>query len=79
MKNLKHFDSKSNDNNVEKSNTSYNTITISTLQGQEEANYLYWLSLTPEKGLELHYKMITHFFADELKKKRKKDKISFSE
>ncbi len=79
MKNLKHFDFKSDNNNVEEPNTSYNTITISTLQGQEEANYLYWLSLTPEKRLELHYKMVTHFFADELKKKRNKDKISFSE
>ena len=79
MKNRIRYDSKSDNSNVEEPNTGYNTITISTLQGQEEANYLYWLSLTPEKRLELHYNMITHFFADELKKKINMDKISFSE
>jgi hypothetical protein len=58
--------------------TSNNEIIVSSLKDQEEANYRYWLSLSPEKRFELHYKMITHFFADELKKKRSTRKISFS-
>ncbi|MFA4853003.1 MAG: hypothetical protein WC868_04530 [Bacteroidales bacterium] len=59
---------------------SQTNISISTLKGQEEANYIYWLSLTPEKRFELHYKMITHFFSDELKKNRSDNNtISFSE
>jgi hypothetical protein len=73
-KKIKPFTSK-----VEEPGSGYNTITISTLQGQEEANYIYWLSLTPEKRFELHYNLISHFFADELKKKRNSNRIIFSE
>ena len=59
---------------------SNNEIIVSSLNEQEEANYLYWLSLSPEQRFELHYKMITHFFADEIakNKKRKNNKITFT-
>lgn len=54
-------------------------IIISTLEEQEEANYLYWLSLTPTQRLELHYKMITAIYKDTLMKKIKNNqKIIFS-
>jgi hypothetical protein len=43
-------------------------IILSTLQKQEEANYIYWLSLTPEERFELHYILITQFFSDTIKK-----------
>lgn len=59
---------------------SQNNICISTLKGQEEANYIYWLSLTPEERFELHYTMIIRFFSDEIEKNKKikNDKIIFT-
>jgi len=48
-------------------------IIISSLEGQEEANYLYWLSLSPVQRLELHYKMITGFYSDALMKKKSRN------
>lgn len=53
-------------------------IVISTLEQQEEANYTYWLSLSPEQRLALHYKMITTIYKDELNKKRKDKTIKFT-
>ncbi|MCX6234325.1 MAG: hypothetical protein NT175_06310 [Bacteroidetes bacterium] len=41
-----------------------NKVTISSFNEQEEANYRYWLNLTPEQRFELHYKLITQFYAD---------------
>jgi len=43
-----------------------NEIVITTLEGQEEANRIFWASLTPLKRLELHYKMISHIYHDEM-------------
>lgn len=52
-------------------------IVISSLEEQEEANYLYWLSLTPVQRFELHYKMISIIYKDALMKKKKTNKIIF--
>ena len=49
-------------------------IIISSLEEQEEANYLYWLSLSPVQRLELHFKMITTIYKDALMKKNRNDK-----
>jgi len=48
-------------------------ITISSLEEQEEANYKYWLSLTPLQRFQLHYKMASAFwqFKSTIKKKYK--------
>jgi hypothetical protein len=68
---------KQNKNIVSEPNADYtisskqeNTIILSSLKEQEEANYIYWLSLTPEKRFELHYNLVTHFFSDEIKKNK---------
>ncbi len=53
-------------------------IVLSSLEAQEEANYTYWLSLSPEQRLALHYKMITTIYKDELNKKRKNKTIKFT-
>ncbi|MDD3876506.1 MAG: hypothetical protein PHT69_07775 [Bacteroidales bacterium] len=50
-------------------------IIISSPEVQEEANYLYWLSLTPRQRLELHYKMASVFWQDALLKKKINRKI----
>jgi len=47
-------------------------IIISSLDEQEEANYMYWLSLTPLQRLELHYKMASAFWHDSLSVKKSK-------
>lgn len=49
----------------------WRTITISSLEEQDDDNYYYWLSLTPEQRLELHYNMINHNFQDQLRKNKK--------
>jgi hypothetical protein len=56
---------------------SFKTITISSFEEQEESNYEFWAHLTPRQRIELHYHMITGFFADELKQKKKYNKIEF--
>lgn len=48
-------------------------IVISTFEQQEEANYTYWLSLSPEQRLALHYKMIASIYKEALKRKKKKE------
>ena len=50
-------------------------IIISSPEAQEEANYLYWLSLTPLQRLELHFKMASAFWHEALLKKKKYKKI----
>ena len=37
-------------------------IIISTLTEQEESNYKYWLSLTPEQRLAEHYKLLQKIY-----------------
>ena len=56
---------------------SFTNITISSYEEQEEDNYVFWAHLTPKQRLELHFHMITGFFADELKKKKGYHKIEF--
>jgi hypothetical protein len=57
---------------------SLQTITISTLADQEEANYRYWLKLTPEKRLELHYMLISEIYLKELNREKNKYNIIFT-
>lgn len=38
------------------------SITISTLNEQEESNYIYWLSLTPEERWAEHYKLLQRMY-----------------
>jgi hypothetical protein len=43
---------------------------ISSTQGQDEDNYRFWASLSPKQRLELHYRMITRIYSNELKESR---------
>lgn len=45
-------------------------IIVSSIQEQEEDNYMYWASLSPEQRLELHHHMISRIYSKELKKSR---------
>lgn len=56
---------------------SFKKITISSFEEQEEDNYVFWAHLTPKQRLELHFHMISGFFADELNKKKRYHKIEF--
>ena len=58
---------------------SFKTITISSFEEQEESNYEFWAHLTPKQRIELHYHMITQFFADELEEKKIYKKIEINE
>ncbi|OPZ99675.1 MAG: hypothetical protein BWY70_00906 [Bacteroidetes bacterium ADurb.Bin408] len=53
-------------------------MVISSFEEQEEANYTYWLSLTPEERFELHYKMLGVIYKENLMKKKKNKKIKFN-
>lgn len=53
-------------------------IVVSTHEEQEEANYAYWLSLSPEERLALHYKMISSIYKEALSKKKKNKTIKFT-
>ena len=55
----------------ERFNESFRKVEISSMKEQEEANYLFWLSITPEQRLELHYEMISQYFKVQLNKSRK--------
>ena len=46
------------------------SITFSTVEEQEEANYKYWRSLTPEQRLELHYYLLVHVYSAEIEKNK---------
>jgi hypothetical protein len=54
-----------------------NSITISTLKGQEESNYIYWLSLTPEERWAEHYKLLQRIYSLKKSKKSSADRIIF--
>lgn len=45
-------------------------LVISSTEAQNEDNYRYWASLSPEQRLELHYRMITCIYAKELKESK---------
>lgn len=45
-------------------------IMVSSIQEQDENNYMYWASLSPEQRLEVHYQMITRIYSNELKKSK---------
>ena len=49
---------------------SLKTITFSSPEEQEEGNYKYWRSLTPEQRLELHYLLLVHVYSDEIEKNK---------
>lgn len=52
-------------------------LTISTLAGQEENNYLYWLNLTPGQRIANATELIQRVYADQLSLPSKKDRIIF--
>jgi len=52
------------------SDENLNTITFSGFQELDEENYKYWLSLTHEQRLELHYLLITHVYSEEIEKNK---------
>lgn len=43
------------------------SITISTITEQEESNYRYWLSLTPEERWAEHYKLLKRIYGSKNK------------
>jgi hypothetical protein len=45
-------------------------IIVSSIQEQEDDNYMYWASLSPEQRLELHHHMISRIYSNELKESR---------
>ena len=52
-------------------------ISFSSLQQQEEDNYTYWLSLTPEQRIANATSLIRKVFADQLKQPGKPNRIIF--
>jgi len=59
---------------------SLKTIIFSSVEEQEEGNYKYWRSLTPEQRLKLHYLLLIHVYSDEIEKNKDipNNKITFS-
>lgn len=49
---------------------SFKTLTFSSVEEQEEENYKYWRSLTPEQRLELHYLFLVHVYFEEIEKNK---------
>jgi hypothetical protein len=58
---------------------SFNTVTFSSVEEQEEANYKYWRCLTHEQRLELHYLLLTHVYFEKIEKNKNMqyNKITF--
>jgi hypothetical protein len=54
---------------------SIGSITISTITEQEESNYRYWLSLTPEERWAEHYKLLKRVYG--IKNKPSDNRIIF--
>jgi hypothetical protein len=52
-------------------------IIFSTVQDQENENYLYWLSLTPEARIASVTRIIKEIYAEELAKPCSSNRISF--
>jgi uncharacterized protein (UPF0262 family) len=52
-------------------------LIFSTLSEQEEENYRYWLSITPEQRIANTTSLIRHIFADQLRESRAHNRIIF--
>jgi hypothetical protein len=59
--------------------TTSKKIIFSSMHDQEQSNYQYWLSLTPEQRIASVTRLIREIFAEELKKPRKSNRIMFDE
>ncbi len=57
--------------------TNSKKIIFSSVQDQENNNYLHWLSLTPEQRIASITRLISEIFAEELKRPRKSNRIIF--
>jgi hypothetical protein len=55
------------------------SLTVSSMEEQDEDNYAYWRSLSPKQRLVLHLKMAKKLYKKELKHSVLYDKIYFSE
>jgi hypothetical protein len=55
------------------------SLTVSSMEEQDEDNYSYWRSLSPRRRLALHLKMAKEVYKEELKNTVAYDKIYFSE
>jgi len=64
---------------VWKHETTSKKIIFSSQHDQEQSNYQYWLSLTPEQRIASVTQMISEIFAEELKRPRKSNRIMFDE
>lgn len=53
------------------------SIKLSSLKEQEEENYRYWLSLTPEQRVANSTALIKNVFADQLKSAKKNNRLFF--
>ena len=47
-------------------------ITVSSYEEQEEANFRYWLQMTPAERLNLNYKMMMQLFNDKIEKNKRR-------
>ena len=52
-------------------------LIFSSVQNQEQDNYLFWLRLTPEQRIASVTQLIREIFAEELKKPRASNRILF--
>jgi len=64
---------------VYQNETNSKKIIISSVHDQEQDNYRYWLSLTPEQRIASVTQMIREIFTEELKRPRKSNRIMFDE
>jgi hypothetical protein len=55
------------------------SLTVSSVEAQDEDNYAFWRSLSPRRRLALHLKMAKEIYKEELKKTIVYDKIYFTE
>jgi hypothetical protein len=75
---------KANKNLVNEPTVLYETfgntsLTISSVEEQEEDNYANWRSLTPRQRLALHLKMAKEVYKEELKNSKPYDQIYFND
>ena len=70
-------DKNSSGPNEPKPEYSSKRLFFSTLSEQEEENYRYWLSLTPEQRIANTTSLISNIFADQLRLPRIHNRIIF--
>jgi hypothetical protein len=57
----------------------YKRITMSSLKEQEELNYIYWLSLSPEERWAEHFKLLQTIYGRNKNNKKTGYRIIFEE